>query len=127
MRGSNNKNLEELIINYLDKVDDAKETSVEMKTKCLNIEEKLKDCVQKMAVIRYRAFDDVGSDLSYSVALLDQDNSGVILTGIFGRNESTTYAKPIDKGISRYDLSDEEQQALEDAINYKGENEKHSK
>ncbi|EQB3123730.1 DUF4446 family protein, partial [Clostridium botulinum] len=53
---------------------------------------------------------------------LDNDNSGVILTSIFGRNESTTYAKPIDKGISRYDLSDEEKQVLENCINNVNEN-----
>ena len=70
----------------------------------------MKKCVQKVSIIRYKAFEDVGSDLSFSIALLDENNDGIILTGIYGRNESTTYAKPIDKGISRYDLSEEEKQ-----------------
>ena len=48
--------------------------------------------------------------------MLDENNDGLILTGIFGRNESTTYAKPVDKGISRYDLS-EELDVLNEAIN----------
>ena len=43
-------------------------------------------------------------------------NSGIIITGIYGRNESTTYAKPIDKGISRYELSEEEDHALKEAM-----------
>ena len=68
-------------------------------------------------VIRYKAFEDVGSDLSFSVALLDGENNGVILTGIYGRDYSTTYAKPIDKGISRYDLSEEELHVLNAAMN----------
>ncbi|MDU4472647.1 MAG: DUF4446 family protein [Clostridium perfringens] len=59
----------------------------------------------------------VGSDLSFSVALLDGENNGVILTGIYGRDYSTTYAKPIDKGISRYDLSEEELHVLNAAMN----------
>lgn len=71
----------------------------------------------KVSIVRYRAFEDVGSDLSYSIALLDNNNNGVILTGIYGRNESTTYAKPIDKGLSRYELSDEEKYVLKDAMN----------
>ena len=77
----------------------------------------MKDCVQKVAIMRYKAFEDVGSDLSFSVAILDDNNDGIILTGIYGRNESTTYAKPIDKGISRYDLSEEEICVLNEAIN----------
>ena len=40
----------------------------------------------------------------------------LLLTSIYGRNESTTYAKPIDKGISRYDLSEEEKKVLEQAM-----------
>ena len=96
MRGVNNKNLEELINSYLDQVE---------------------KCPQKVSVIRYKAFEDVGSDLSFSVALLDGENNGVILTGIYGRDYSTTYAKPIDKGISRYDLSEEELHVLNAAMN----------
>jgi hypothetical protein len=59
----------------------------------------------------------VGSDLSFSIALLDGNQNGVIITSIYGRNESTTYAKPIDKGISRYDLSEEEKKVLGQVIN----------
>ncbi|KEI94577.1 hypothetical protein N494_17970 [Clostridium botulinum A2B7 92] len=122
MRGSNNKNIEELINNYLDKVDKAKEETEYVKEIYSTIDKRVKACIQKVAIVRYRAFDDVGSDLSYSIAFLNNDNSGVILTSIFGRNESTTYAKPIDKGISRYDLSDEEKQVLENCINNVNEN-----
>ncbi|AVQ40444.1 DUF4446 domain-containing protein [Clostridium botulinum] len=122
MRGSNNRNVEELINDYLDKVDKAKEETEYVKEIYSTIDKRVKACIQKVAIVRYRAFDDVGSDLSYSIAFLDNDNSGVILTSIFGRNESTTYAKPIDKGISRYDLSDEEKQVLENCINNVTEN-----
>ena len=65
----------------------------------------------------YKAFEDIGSDLSFSIAMLDENNDGLILTGIFGREESTTYVKPVDKGISRYDLSEEELTVLNEAIN----------
>ena len=72
-------------------------------------------CVQKVAIMRYKAFENVGSDLSFSIAILDGNNDGVLLTGIYGREESVTYAKPVDKGISRYDLSEEEKQVLNEA------------
>lgn len=117
MRGVENKNLEALIMGYLDKIDEAKAETEQMKELYDNLNVKLKECIQKVSIIRYRAFEDVGSDLSFSIALLDEGNSGVIVTGIYGRNESTTYAKPIDRGISRYDLSQEEQHVLQECIN----------
>lgn len=59
----------------------------------------------------------MGSDLSFSIAMLNGNNDGIVLTGIYGRDESVVYAKPIDKGISRYDLSEEEEQVLLEACN----------
>lgn len=119
MRGSDSKNIEEIINGYMDKIDIVEKESKELKDICKDLGVKTKSCVQKVSLIRYRAFEDVGSDLSFSVALLDQLNNGFILTGIFGRSESTTYAKPIDLGISRYELSQEENQVLQEAIENK--------
>lgn len=116
MRGVNNKNLEELVIGYLDKIDKSKDEVDNIKKLYENLDSKLKCCLQKVSIVRYRAFEDVGSDLSFSIAMLDENNNGVIITGIYGRNESTTYAKPIDRGISRYDLSEEEKQVLKDCV-----------
>ncbi|MEA4826708.1 MAG: DUF4446 family protein [Clostridium sp.] len=116
-RGMNNKNLEEIIVGYLNNIDEFKDEAEKIKEYQNNLEEKIKKCVQKVSILRYKAFDDIGSDLSFSIALLDDKNDGIILTGIYGRNDSTVYAKPIDNGISRYDLSDEEIEVLEDALN----------
>jgi hypothetical protein len=69
-------------------------------------------CVQKVAVVRYNAFHNVGSDQSYSVALLDSLDDGVVFSGIFGRDSSTTYAKPIQSGFSDYILTEEEENAI---------------
>lgn len=117
MRGTNNKNLEELILSELDTIAESRENSERAIQANKDLEEKMKGCIQKTAIMRYKAFEDVGSDLSFSVALLDDNDDGVILTGIYGRQDSTTYAKPIDKGISRYDLSEEEVTVLNEAIN----------
>lgn len=115
-RGSNNKNLEEIIVGYLDNIDEIKSLAENIRSENKELENKVKGCIQKVSMLRYKAFEDVGSDLSFSIALLDSNNDGVMLTGIYGRNDSTVYAKPIDKGISRYDLSDEEQEVLDNAI-----------
>jgi hypothetical protein len=116
MRGTNNKNIEELVIDYLNRVDEVKNDNEKIKQAYSLLDRRIKGCIQRTSMIRYRAFEDVGGDLSFSVALLDENNSGTIITGIFGRHESTTYAKPIEKGLSRYDLSEEEKQVLADAM-----------
>jgi len=119
MRGVSNKNLEELITTQLDNIDKSKKTSEETLIRCEDLSKRMNQCVQKVGIMRYKAFEDVGSDLSFSIAILDGNNDGVMLTGIYGRQESTTYAKPIDKGISRYDLSEEEMSVINQAINNK--------
>ncbi|MBU6137225.1 DUF4446 family protein [Clostridium tertium] len=119
MRGVNNKNLEELISSKLDEIDKAMEFSNEALNKCDVIREEMKGCVNKIAIMRYKAFPDIGSDLSFSIAILDSYNDGVLITGIYSRQDSTTYAKPVDKGISRYELSEEESYVLNEAINKK--------
>ena len=117
MRGTSGKNLEELIISHLDEIEKSNQKSEEALERCDEIRNNMRGCVQKVAIMRYKAFEDVGSDLSFSIAILDENNDGIMLTGIYGRQESTTYAKPIDNGISRYDLSEEEVCVLNEAIN----------
>ena len=119
MRGVNNKNLEQALSDNLDNIEKALNKSQEAIDECRNLSQELKGCVNKIAIMRYKAFEDVGSDLSFSIAILDSYNDGVIITGIYSRHDSTTYAKPIDKGISRYDLSEEELHVLNEAINSK--------
>lgn len=75
-----------------------------------------KKSIQKVAVKRFSAFQDMGGDMSYAVALLDHNNTGVIFSSIFGRQESCSYVKPILEGKSTYTLSGEEQSVLDEAM-----------
>jgi len=117
MRGVKGTDIETLVLGYFDKIDEVKKDTAETKEKSIELEKELQKCIQKTSILRYRAFENVGSDLSFSIALLDNNKDGFILTGIYGRNDSTTYAKPIDKGLSRYDMSDEEKEVLNKAMN----------
>ena len=72
--------------------------------------------ITRVAIVRYDAFEDISSDLSFSIALLDDNNSGIIISALNGRDSSSTYAKPIENGIStKYKLSKEEEQVLREA------------
>lgn len=77
------------------------------------------DCqlhVQRLLLSRYNAFENTGSDLSFSLALLDEAGDGVVLTSIFGRDESRLYAKPVVQGKSTYALSKEEMDTIKQAL-----------
>ena len=67
-------------------------------------------------MVRFRAFEDIGSDLSFAFALLNQEGSGVVLSSIFNREDSRVYAKPINQGQSTYPLTEEEKQVINKAL-----------
>ena len=68
--------------------------------------------LQKFAVVRYNAFDDMGGQLSFSAAMLDDHGDGIVITSINGRTETRTYAKPIKALGSSHNLSEEEREAI---------------
>ncbi len=81
--------------------------------------EVLAGALQRVAVVRFDAFEDMGGKLSYSAALLDENGDGVIFTSIYGRNENRTYAKAVLRGRSSHVLSREEEEALRRALSVK--------
>jgi hypothetical protein len=71
--------------------------------------------LRHVAVVRYDAFTDTGGQLSWSMALLDDSGSGVVLTAIQGRNDSRAYAKNVSGWTSETQLSPEEEDAISHA------------
>jgi hypothetical protein len=71
--------------------------------------------MRHVAVVRYDAFTDTGGQLSWSMALLDDSGSGVVLTSIQGRNDSRSYAKNVASWSSETQLSPEEEDAISNA------------
>lgn len=116
MRGSNGKNFEGMLMEQVETINGAVDRVNLVNQELLELKNQTDRCIQKCNIIRYNAFSDTGSDLSFSVALLDNFNDGFIITGIYGRNESITYAKPIEKGLSKYQLSVEEEMVLNRSI-----------
>jgi len=75
--------------------------------------------VQKVGIIRFNPFSEVGGDQSFSVALLNEKDDGIVITSLYTRQENRVYGKPIKNGQSEYTLSEEEKQAIEKAKNSK--------
>lgn len=75
-----------------------------------------KEALRHVGVVRFDAFEDMGGRLSFSAALLDGHGDGVVITSINGRQDTRCYAKRVQKGTSIHNLSDEERQAIREAL-----------
>ncbi len=84
-----------------------------------NLKKESKFSVQKVGIVRFNPFKEVGSDQSFSLALLDGNDSGIVITSLYSREGNRVYGKPIEKGSSKYLLSEEEKQAIARARNLK--------
>ena len=109
----NGNNLDEMLKKYFDDVKEIKKDNSEIKAYYTKLDSDIASCIQKVGLVRYNAFRDVGSDLSFAIALLDREDNGVVLNGLYGSESSNIYAKPIKNGTSSYQLSDEEKYALD--------------
>lgn len=116
----NGKNLEDDLENYMYRVDRVEKQNAEICNQIKTLDTDLTKCIQKIGIVRYSAFKDTGSDLSFALALLDENNDGVVLNGIYSREMSNIYAKPIQNGKSTYTVSEEEAQAIQKAIDSDG-------
>lgn len=113
MNGLSDRNIEELLETCLSSTNSVSTKNKEIEFKINEIERNLIQCVQKVGIVRFNAFENVGSDLSFSIALLDNNDSGVVISGIYARDSSSTYAKPVESAKSKYTLSAEEIQAID--------------
>lgn len=113
------ENINEMLQKYVIDVETIKNENMEIEKYCQKIEEKSKDNLKKIGLVRYNAYKNTGSDLSFALAILNEKDTGIVLNGIYGLDTSNIYAKPIVNGNSKYALSKEESQALKEAINQK--------
>ena len=114
------KDIREDLEKYMDRIVDLESGLSETNIHCKQIDKRLNSCVQKIGIVRYNAYKDSGSNLSFAVALLDEKNDGVVFNGIYSREMSNIYAKPISKGKSSYTMTEEETEAVLKAMNDSG-------
>ena len=118
MKGSDAQSLEKVFVRkfaQIDKLYDAKE---EHDHDLHFIKKNLDKMFNKYRVEKYDAFDDVGGKLSFALALLDKENTGLILNAVHSRDNCFLYMKEIVKGESYVMLSQEEVEALRKAVNF---------
>ena len=116
MRGSQSDDLEGMLLQHISAVEKVAATNARILEENELIRQFLRKTLVRTAMVRFRAFEDMGGDLSYAVAMLDANNDGVIFSSIFARADSRSYIKPIKNGSSEYSLTDEEKGVLREAM-----------
>ncbi len=114
-RGVTKDNLEELLVDCMSRLEHSERRidGVEHATGVLQAQ--IPACIQRVGLVRYDAFEDVGGQQSYSVAMLDASGDGIVLTSVFSRMDIRVYAKAVKGGRASHPLSNEEAQAIRDA------------
>lgn len=110
------KDFKSILLSQTEKSDELvkklKEASARIK-KLENISEKT---IQKTGVVRFNPFNDLGGNQSFVIALLDNENSGFVISSLFVKEGNRVYAKAIRNGKSDHLLSEEEKEAIERAM-----------
>jgi len=110
--GKNNNSLEKIISDQMTKIAFLEENAEKTRAEIIKIKKNSEKMIQQVNIKRYNPFKDLGSDQSFTISLLDANNNGLLITGLHFREGVRVYAKPIEKGNSKYKLSSEEQEIL---------------
>lgn len=107
---------------YYDKVEDLaktvnKSTDTVLLSRLSNCENEASISIKKIGVVNFDAFDDIKGNLSFSLAMLDNNNDGIVFTSLFGHNSCNTYLREIQNGETSVKLLAEEKEALSKAKN----------
>ncbi len=114
--GPRGRDLESVLLDLSNQVTALKSQVAALDVQTAELGRAAKGHIQYVGIVRYRAFPELGSDLSFSAALLDGNRNGLVVTSLFGRSESRIYGKPVQSGTSTYILTDEEKQAIAEAL-----------
>lgn len=115
MKGQDGKTLEKSMIEKFKAIDYLVKNDKETKDELKEINKKIKDCYNKIGIVKYDAFHEMGGDLSFALTMLDDKDNGWLINSMHSREGCYTYIKEIVKGESYIELSEEELESLQRA------------
>lgn len=118
MRGKDAETLEDILINQIEEINLLKIEDKANKDNIRSINRNIRASFQKFGVVRYNAFNGMGGNLSFAIAMLDYTNSGFVLNSVHSREGCYLYLKRVDMGQTEVLLGSEEREALEQALGY---------
>ncbi|MEE0202423.1 MAG: DUF4446 family protein [Muricomes sp.] len=116
MKGKDGKNLEESMLTRFAELDEIAEIAKKNKMDIQDIYKKIRFHYQKIGIVKYDAFHEMGGNLSFALTMLDENDNGWILNAMHSREGCYTYIKEVVKGQSYIELAEEESESLERAI-----------
>lgn len=116
VKGASNKTLKSVLEEVLAEVQLRKKDLDSLRSRCDKIEKENLLHIQKIGLLRFNPFKDTGGDQSFILVLVDANNTGVVLSGLYARSGTRWYAKRVIKGEGvEHELSDEEKKAIKEA------------
>lgn len=113
--GRQGADLEEVINGLADHIRQLREQQEILEQSLLVLKNNFNLSVQKVGVVRFNPFADGGGNLSFSIAMLDGHDTGLVITSMHGREQNRIYTKKINKGTTEVALTEEEKQAVHEA------------
>lgn len=117
-KGSRAETLEQFIINQSKKINELGQQQDYTEKSVKQLRDIQTISIQKIGITRYNPFNDNGGNLSFSLAIMDGRDNGVVITSMHGREVNRIYAKPIKNSKSEFSLTEEEQKAIKSAANF---------
>ena len=113
--GKKAKDLEDTIITLENDIAGLKKAKENAEKEISGINVKLKKSIRGLETVRFNPFPDQGSNQSFAIGMLNEENDGLVLSSLYSRERMSIFAKPIKNGKSEYELTAEEREALEKA------------
>ena len=119
MRGKDAESLEELISEQMDEILELRSQDRANKDAIRTANKNSRAAFQKIGIVKYNAFQGMGGNLSFPLAILDYTNTGFVINSVHSREGCYLYLKEVDRGETEVLLGNEEKEALEQALGYK--------
>ena len=113
--GKKAKNLEDTISLLEIDIKDLQNAKSKAEKELIDINQKLKKSIRGLETIRFNPFPDQGSNQSFAIGLLDENEDGVVISSLYSRDRMSVFAKPIKSGNSEHELTKEEREVLKKA------------
>jgi hypothetical protein len=113
--GTKTQNLEEVMVNLKKDVLQIKRDQIQTTQHLEVVDSRLDKSIRKIKTIRFNPFVDAGSNQSFAISFLNDEKDGVVISSLYARDRMSIFAKPINKGVSDFELSDEEKKVLEES------------
>ncbi|MFA6523924.1 MAG: DUF4446 family protein [Candidatus Paceibacterota bacterium] len=113
--GKKAKDLEDTIIVLENDIAKLKQAKEKAEKEITTINQKLKKSIRGLETIRFNPFPDQGSNQSFAIGMLNEEEDGVVISSLYSRERMSIFAKPIKNGKSNYELTNEEKEAIKKA------------